>query len=70
MAICMKLGELEDAKKKDFKGISGTKETKLFIYQQKFVLHFKYIHQVDDHKNGRQAPIFLDRTWVKNFCPD
>ena len=71
MASCMALDELEGVRtRRDFIDSSGTKDTKKFIYGQKFGLHFIYIHQVDDHNNGRHAPISLARTWVTKSCLD
>ena len=46
------------------------KETKQFIYQQPFGLHFRYRHQVDDHNNRRHAPIYLESKWAAKFCSD
>ena len=55
----MTIDDLEDAKTRSrFIYSSGTKDKKLFTYQQPFGVHLKYIHQVYDHNNQRYAPIF------------
>ena len=47
MVSWMTLDELEDARTIIyFIDISGTKETKQFIYWQPFGIHFRYINQV------------------------
>ena len=58
MASWMTLDELYEAKiKRYFIGKSGMKETKQFIYQHPFGIHFTYRHQVDNHNNWRHEPI-------------
>ena len=67
----MKLDELEGARTiRDFINSSGMKEMNQFTYQQPFGLHFRYIHQVDDHNNWRHVPISLERTWGTKLWPD
>ena len=71
MASWITLDELEGAKtKRALIESSGMKETKEFIYWKPFGLHFRYKHQLNDHKNWRHAPIYLDRTWTASFWPD
>ena len=53
-----------------FIDISGKKYTKQFTYWQPFVIHFIYIHQLYNHNNRTNAPIYLDRTWATKFWPD
>ena len=55
----MKLDELDSVGTgRYFIDSSGTKETKQFIYQQPFGLRFIYRHQVDDHNNCINIPIY------------
>ena len=62
MASWMTRYELEGAKtRRDCIYRSGNNETKQFKYRQPFGLHFRYIHQVDDHNNQIHAIISLDR---------
>ena len=49
---------------------SGTKGTKHFTYRQTFEIHFRYIHQMNNHNNWIHATIYLERTWVTKFWPD
>ena len=35
-----------------------------------FGIRFRYIHQVEDHKNNRHPPIFLERKWTSRLFPD
>ena len=44
--------------------------TRIFKYRQPFGLHLCYHHQVDDHKNRRNAPILIERIRATMFCPD
>ena len=68
---CMTLDELEgESTGRYFIERSGTKETKQFTYRQPFGLHFRYIHQVDDHNNRRYEPISLEEKWSTKFWPD
>ena len=60
MASWMTLDELDNPRiRRDFVESSGTKDTKQFTYLKPFGIHFRYIHQVDNHNNRRYAPIFL-----------
>ena len=56
MASWMAIDELEGARtRKYFIDISSTKERKQFTYRKPFMLHFRYIHQVDNHNNQTHA---------------
>ena len=71
MASWMTLDGLEGARtRRYFIDINGTKETKHFTYRKPFGIHFRYIHQVDDHNNWIHVPIFLERAWATTFWPD
>ena len=60
MESWMTLDELDRAKtRRYFINSIGKKETKKLIYRQPFGLHFRYIHQVDNHNNWIYAPICL-----------
>ena len=71
MASWMTLDELQVTKtRRDFIDRGGTKETKQFTHRHLFGIHFSYRHQLDDHKNWRHTPIYLDTTWETRFWPD
>ena len=71
MASWGTLDKLEGEKTiRDFIDSSVMKETKQFTYHKPFGIHFRYIHQVDDHNNCRHAEIYLERTWVTKLYPD
>ena len=71
MATWMTLEELDGADtRREYKGRDGESLARLFKYHQKFGLHFRYHHHVDDHNNRRHAPISIERTWATKFCTD
>ena len=71
MASWMTLDELEDEKtRRKFIDINGKKETKKFMYREPFDPHFRYRHQLYDHKTWIYATIYLYITWVTKFWPD
>ena len=71
MESWMKLDGLEgENTRRYFIESSGKRDTKKFTYRKPFGIHFRYIHQLDDHNNNRHAPIYLDRTWTTNFWLD
>ena len=52
MASWMAIDELEGARTRKYSiDIIRTKERKHFTYRKPFRLHFRYIHQLDDHNN-------------------
>ena len=71
MASWMTRDALEGAgTRRYFKDRSGTKETNQFTYRQPFGIHFRYIHQLDDHNNWIHAPISLESTSATKLWPD
>ena len=49
---------------------NGTEDKKQFKHRKGFGIHFRYIHQVDNHNNWRNSPASLERIWVTKFWPD
>jgi hypothetical protein len=41
---------------------NGQRKNMSFQYTEPFYNHFKFRHQVDDHNNLRQSPIFLEES--------
>ena len=71
MASWITLDQLEGAKtRKYFIDSRGTKDTKQFTCRQPFALHFRYIHQVEDHNNQLHERISLERTHATKFWTD
>ena len=71
MATWMTLEELDGADtRQKYKGRDGEYLARLFKYLQPFGLHFRYLHQVDDHNNKRHDPISIQRTWANKFWPN
>ena len=71
MATWMTLEELDGADtRREYKGRDGESLTRLFKYCQPYGLHFRYRHQVEDHKNRRHATISIEMTWATKFWPD
>ena len=67
----MDLDELEGTNtRKDFIYSNRKKETNKFAFRKSFGIHFRYIHQVDNHNNRWHAPIYLERTRATKFWPD
>ena len=68
MPSFMTRDELEGAKlRRDIMDISDKNHTKLFTYQNPFVINFKYIHKLEYNNNWIQTKFSLDRTRASNF---
>ena len=64
IATWMTLKELDGADTRwGYKGRGGQSLVSQFKYRHIFGLHFRYLHQVDDHNNIIHASILIDRTW-------
>ena len=50
--------------------VDGVTTTKTFCYKQRFRMHYKFRHQVDDNNNRRHLPISVERTWATKFWDD
>ena len=71
MASWTTLDDLEGAStRSNFIDSSGKKNTKRFTYRQKFGIHFRYRHQVEEHNNRIHATIYLERKRDTKFWPD
>ena len=71
MAAWMTLEDLDGADTmREYKGRDGESLARLFKYRQPFSLHFRYLHQVDNHNNRRHSTISIERKWASKFWPD
>ena len=71
MATLIVLGDLDRTDTgREYKGRDVQSLVRKFKYRKPFVLHFRYLHQLYDHKNRRYAPISIETTWVTKFWPD
>ena len=66
--MTLKYSEGENTKK-DRKE-NGVCKSKFFLYKQHFGMRFRYMHQVYDHNNRVQEPIYIETTWATKVWSD